>query len=269
MSLHWACVLALSCCAFSSGAEEAKGDEAKEQGSVQADPKEGKKSTPRRWYLRLEGLNIYPDLEDEKLLEGPANGAFRLLTFGHHDLRTFSEQRDNAGLWAPQTGVGRDIGEHVSVFAQAGYSTGILRTDQRNPTRLLLPLRSSLEMRRGGTYVVIGADCYPYGFPAQRRYHGLVDRLSETKLLAGVRFSYNRTVFDGNLNLGSPPLSRLLHVRMDKAWDIFNFYPVLGAEVPVTQNTTVSFSATYNYPSQQKENLRGPGMSISVKRYFR
>lgn len=259
----------LFCCAFSSGAEETQRDEAKAHGSGQADPKKAGEEAPRRWYLRFEGLNIYPELEDEKLLEGPANSAFRLLTYGHQGFKTFSEQRDSAGLWAPQVGIGRDIWDHVSVFTQAGYSTGILRTDQRNPTRLLFPLRSSLEMRRGGTYVVAGADYCPYGFPAQRRYHGLVDRLRETRPFAGVRVSYNRTVFDGNLNLGSPPFSRLLHVRMDKAWDIFNFYPVLGAEVPVTKNTTISLSATYNYPSQQKENLRGPGMSISVKRYFR
>ena len=56
---------------------------------------------------------------------------------------------------------------------------------------------------------------------------------------------------------------------MDKAWDILNFYPILGAEMPVTRDTTVSLAATYNYPSQQKENLRGPGVSIALKRYFR
>lgn len=267
--MHWFCSLALSCCVFSSAADEAQEDETKALAPVPADPEKAEEDKPRRWYLRFEGLNIYPDLEDEKVLEGPGNTAFRLLTVNHEDFETFSQQRDNAGLWAPQMGLGRDIGNRLSIFAQAGYSTGILRTNQRKPTRLLLPLRSSLEMRRGGTYLVLGADYYPFGFPAQRRYHGLVDRLRETKPVAGARVSLNRTVFDGNFNLGSPPVSRLLHVRMDKAWYIFNFYPTLGAEIPLTENTTVSLSATYNYPSQQKENLRGPGISISLKRYLR
>ncbi len=262
-------MLALFCCVFSAYAAQVKTDKAKGKAPSQIKRHETEAEKKKRWYVRFEGLNIYPELEDEKLLEGPINAAFRVLTPKHEGFETFSQQRDRAGLWAPQIGIGRDLGAHLSLFTAVGYSSDILRTNQCHPTLLLFPMRSSLEMRRGGTYVVLGADYYPFGLPDQRRYHGLVERLREAKPLAGIRVSYNRTVFDANMNLGGPPLNRLLHLRIDKAWGIFNFYPILGAEMPITRDTAISLGATYDYPSQQKRNLRGPGVYIALKCYFR
>lgn len=222
-----------------------------------------------RWYVVFMAQNLYPELQDEKLIRKFFDVPMETLTFGYREVKTFGDRRDDALMWAPQIGLGRDVSDRWTVMFMLGYSGGWVRTEETYPSVFLLPLHIDFKMTRSGVYAVIGADFYPLGMPERGVYSGIWSRLRAAKPVLGARASWAYNTFDAKVKLGLKPFPNFVDAKVDMEWSIQNFYPNIGVEIPTGEQSTVALTGSYNFATDEKENLSGPAMNLTWKYYFK
>ncbi len=215
------------------------------------------------------GQNLYPKLEDEELISRFFDAPMGAVTFGYRNVKTFGDTRDDSMMWAPQIGLGKDISDRWTVMFMVGYSAGRVRTKGTYLSVLLLPLHVDFEMTRGGVYAVLGADYYPFGMPERRVYSGLWNRLRAAKPVMGARVSWAYNTFDAKIKVGPYPFPNIINTKLSMGWSIQNFYPNIGVEIPTGKRSTIAFTGSYNFATDERQNLSGPAFNITWRYYLK
>ena len=222
----------------------------------------------RDWYFFVAAVNVYPGLESEELINKTLEPVLRTLSPGHEGVYTVSDLRDDHGLWPPHIGVGRNLNEKWSMFLEAGYTAGKVRTKNDRRSILLLPLHTDFEIHRSAKFVGVGLDYFPWGMAEQRTYDGLGDRLSNIRPFLGTRLTWTHATFRAKAKLGLAPLPNFLNLELGDSWTLPSATIVGGLDLPLSQDTTLTVNAGYNHFWDQEFDFEGYAFTIQWRRYI-
>jgi len=272
--------LAVLLCAIGSsvaedrhGAEESRAPgrlsgTAQQKSGIHATKDDGQ-TAPLRWYVFFAAVNVYPKLESERLLDKFFNRPMRVLAPTFDDAKTFGDMRDDCLLWPPHFGIGRTLSDRWGVFFQAGYSAGKVRTEADDPSLLLLPLHTDVEIRRGAFYAGVGADFFPKGMVELGEYHGVVERIRAAKPYLGTRLTWTYATYDAKVKAGLKPFGNLLDVELSDGWLLPSVNTDLGVEIPYNKRNLISINYGYNFFAERQFDFDGPSLSIAWKHFLR
>lgn len=212
--------------------------------------------------------NAYPELKSEDLIYNLFDPIIGWFAPGIEEVNTFGNMRDNHLLWAPNIGAGYNISKHLSVFLQVGYGAGPVRTEDRKPSRLLLPLNMYFEMRRSAFTITPGVDWFPFGMVEQRDYHGLKDRLRAIRPMFGVRVPWTHAGYKANVKLGILPLEKIADIRFGDAWSVWSTNLNVGIDVPIDRRNQMNFNIGRSFFFGHDSDFGGPVFSVTWKYLF-
>jgi len=93
---------------------------------------------PRRWFVLVGLVNVYPRLEREQLIKDILDPVIRTMAPGCRGAGTFTDMRDEHLLWPPQISMGRVLSRRFALSIHGGYSAGRLtyrQTQSKHPVR--------------------------------------------------------------------------------------------------------------------------------------
>jgi hypothetical protein len=233
------------------------------------EPPQEEKIEPLRRHIFTGNVNNHPQLKTaEKQLDGRVNRSLRAIAPGFDDVRTFSDQRDDFGLWTPFIGVGRNLDDHWDVFVQTGYTRGTIRTKATNMSLLLLPLRTDVQFERSSFYAGVGLAYYPWGMGRPGVYHGIKDRLAHARPFVVSTMNWNYLTFEGNVKARFLPFRDGIGVRQRLEWKDLGAGISLGLDIPMTERGVLSTNIQYNEFLNYGEDFSGPAFNVYWKHYF-
>ncbi len=253
------CILAALLCVATPGTAESL---------VGSDEKKEATSEPGDWYFFIATVNVYPRLESERLIKKLFEPVLQGLAPGHDGVYTVSDLRDDHGLWPPHLGLGLNLNDKWSVFLEAGYTAGKVRTKTDDRSIILLPLHTDFEIKRGALFAGVGVDYFPWGMAKQQDYHGLRERLVEIRPFVGTRLTVTRATFRAKIKLGFRPFPNFVNVELSDAWTLPSATTVAGFDMPLSKNTALTVNVAYNYFWDQEFDFEGWAFTIQWKRFF-
>lgn len=261
------CALALPAhCAFS---EPKSPDTYNTRHAPTRNAEKDQEPTSQKWFFMLGGANAHPRLDSERLIRDYFDPIMNNLAPGHGDARTVGDLRDRYLLWTPFLAVGRNLNDHWSIFVQAGYAAGKVRTKETTPSVLLLPLHTDFEIKRGAFYTGTGVDYFPWGMPQLAEYDSLAGHLRAARPYVGARATYTYATYEAKVRVGFKPFPNLVSLNLEDAWGIPSYSTVVGIDVPLTKKSALSANAAYNWFTDEEKDFNGPAFTIVWKRYFR
>lgn len=222
----------------------------------------------RDWYIFIAAVNVYPGLESEELINKTLEPVLRTLSPGHEGVYTVSDLRDDHGLWPPHIGLGKNLNDKWSMFLEAGYTAGKVRTKNDRRSILLLPLHTDFEIQRSAKFVGVGLDYFPWGMAEQRTYDGLGDRLTNIRPFLGTRLTWTHATFRAKAKLGLAPLPNFLNLELGDSWTLPSATIVGGLDLPLSRDTTLTVNAGYNHFWDQEFDFEGYAFTIQWRRYI-
>lgn len=224
---------------------------------------------PLRWYFFVAAVNVYPKLESEAPVNQFLEPVLRGLAPGHGGVQTIGELRDNHALWPPHLGLGVNLNQYWSVFVEAGYTAGKVRTKNNRTSLFLLPLHTDFEIYRSALFTGLGVDYYPWGMPPQMEYTDLKSRLTHIRPFLGSRLTWTYATFKAKVKLGLQPLPNLVNIELSDAWTLPSLTAVGGFDLPLSRNSTLTFNGGYNFFREQEFDFEGYAFTVQWRRYFK
>lgn len=221
-----------------------------------------------KWFLLPALINVYPKLESENLIRKYYNPAMRALAPGFGDVRTISDLRDDHLLWTPDFAVGRVISPRWALYLHFGYSGGKVRTKANNMSIFLLPLHTDFEIFRSAAYFGLCADAFPWGMPEHREYHGLGDRLRNTRPSIGLRLTESYAGYKAKAKAGLKPFPNFLNLEVKDHWWVTAFNINIGADIPINERNLLVLNAGYNFSFSRAYDFDAVAVTVGWKRYF-
>ena len=223
---------------------------------------------PRKWYFFVAAVNVYPALESEEIIGDLVEPILDVVAPRHEGIDTISELRDNHLLWPPHLWLGYNLNDKWSVFLEAGYTAGKVRTRDDTASLLLLPIHTDFEIFRSALFGGVGLDFFPWGMPEQREYDGLGDRLTSIRPFLGTRFTWTYATYRVKAKFGVHPLPNLVNIELSDAWGLPSATIVGGFDFPLSKVTTLTVNAGYNHFWDQDFDFEGYGLTVQWRRYF-
>ena len=223
---------------------------------------------PGDWYFFVAAVNVYPRLESEELIKQLFDPVARALAPGHDGVYTVSDLRDDHGLWPPHVGLGYNLNRHWSVFLEAGYTAGKVRTKTDDRSILLLPLHTDFEIKRGALFAGAGIDYFPWGMPEQRDYNGLRARLKQIRPFVGTRLTVTRATFRAKAKLGFRPLPNFVNLELSDSWTLPSATLVAGFDMPLSKDTALTVNGAYNHFWDRDFDFEGWALTLQWKYFF-
>lgn len=224
---------------------------------------------PRRWFVLVGLVNVYPRLEREQLIKDILDPVIQTMAPGYRGTKTFTDMRDDHLLWPPQISIGRILSKRFALSIHGGYSAGTVHTDKRNPSILFgLPLYTDVKIRRYATYIGLDLDYYPWGMVKQRDYANWQDRLRGTRPTLGIRHTWTWAGFDADVRLGLWPVKEALKVKLRDSWTLPNITLVGGIDIPLNKRSVLILNAGYSFFWKEKRDFAGPAVTIGWRYMF-
>ncbi|MFP4500068.1 MAG: hypothetical protein ACLFTT_03630 [Candidatus Hydrogenedentota bacterium] len=230
-------------------------------------PEESEETIAREWFFFLAGVNVYPRLKSEGLIDDLFEPAIRLIAPGFGDVRTFGDVRDNGLMWPPHVGIGRVLSPEFAIFIQGGYSIGTVRTQSVNRSIFLLDLETDFKIRRGAAYFGFGVDYYPWGMPELKKYETWKDRIRAARPALGGRFTATYALYEAKVDLHLRPLPNI-PIRLDDGWLTPSFNVNIGLDVPVSEKNALFGNAGYAFFLDRADDFAGWAFTIGWKHFF-
>ena len=228
-----------------------------------------KEATEPRWFLLFAVVNAYPKLESEEPIDKFFNRPMRVLAPTFDDVRTIGDLRDDFLLWPPHVGFGRILSDRWAVLFEVGYSAGKVRTKADDPSLLVLPLHTDLEIRRGAFYAGGGVDFFPAGMVKLRKYKGVMERLRAARPSLGARLTWTYATYRVKVKAGFKPLGNLINLEQSDAWLLPSINTNVGLDVPFNKRNCLSLNAGYNFFADRQYDFGGPSFTVAWKHYLR
>jgi len=250
--------------AFSAVGEESP-PAATESAELSFAPEEG----PRlRWFVFAGMVNAYPYMKSEKLIRNIYDPVMRAVAPGHSNANTVGDLRDDHILLPPQVGLGVILSKRFVFSLQGGYASGLVRTEQDNPSIFLfLPWHEDFQIRRGAGYLGGGIDFYPFGTTEQRAYKGFKDRILGTKPFLGSSVTVTRATYDARVHLGIKGLPNI-GIKLDDTWVLPSLNIHAGFDFPINERGAISVNAGFNHFWEQEDDFEGWAFSFCYKHLF-
>ncbi|MBN2307351.1 MAG: hypothetical protein JXR94_00170 [Candidatus Hydrogenedentes bacterium] len=223
---------------------------------------------PLRWFLFVAAANPYPRIESEDLIDATFNPAMHFLAPGYDDVGTVGDLRDRGMLWTPYIGLGYILSERWSVFVQAGYASGKVRTKDDDWSILLVPIHTDFEIERGALYAGLGLDYFPWGMPELREYSGIRDRLRGARPTLGTRLTWTYATYDVKVQVGLRDVQNLINYELSDAWLLPSFNANVGVDVPLSKRSVFSANVGYNFFVDRAYDFAGPSLVVGWKYHF-
>jgi len=221
-----------------------------------------------KWFFLIAGVNTYPRLESEELIDRFFNPAMRFFAPSFEDVYTVGDLRDDYLIWPLHVGIGRVVSPRWTVFFQCGYSSGKVRTKATDPSILLFPLHTDFEIKRGAAYAGLGLDYLPLGQVEQKKYETWTDRFRGVKPVVGLRYTCTYATYEVKAKVGFKPFDNIVSLKLDDGWLVSSVGANVGLDAPITGRTHVTFNAGYNFFLDRAWDFEGPAYTLGVKRYF-
>lgn len=231
----------------------------------------GETQEPERtlnWYYFVAAVNVYPGLKSEDLVHDLFEPILEGLSPGHPGVRTISDLRDDHLLWPPHIGLGVNLNRHWSLFLEAGYTAGKVRTQIDRTSILLLPLHTDFEIQRSALFAGIGMDYFPWAMPAQQEYDGLGSRLAQARPFLGTRLTWTHATYDAKVKLGLRPFPNLVSLKFNEAWTLPSVTVVGGVDIPLSKSTSLTFNGGYNFFFDREFDFEGFAFTVQWRQYF-
>lgn len=226
------------------------------------------KEEPLAWYLLLAGVNVYPRLESERLIDRYFDPIMEFLAPGQEDVFTIGDLRDAGMLWPPHFGLGRNLSSKLSLFFQTGFSIGKVRTEQTHTSILLLPLHTDFEIQRGAGYFGVGLDYYPLGTVELRERKGFRDRFRGIRPCLGGRFTYTYAIYDAKVKVGLEPFPNL-DIKLSDRFLLPSVELNVGLDFPLNETNVLFMNAGYAFFWDEQQDFAGPAFTLGWKTFFR
>ncbi len=221
------------------------------------------------WFLTVGGVNSYPHLRDaSRQIEAEIEAPFTLVSPGHTPAKTFSDLRDDMGIWTPYLGIGRRLSPRWNAFAQMGYSVGTVASQGRSPSILAMPFVYDVRFQRTNFYMGTGLALYPWGTPERRRYASLIDRLAQARPFVGGALNWNFLTAKTKVDAGLGSVPDLVRIEDKKEWRALSSAISVGVNVPITANTSFSVAGQYLHFFKYGEDFSGPGINVYWRWFF-
>jgi len=231
------------------------------------DPSEPERAS--RWFILPSMINVYPKLESEALVRKYYNPAMRLIAPSFRDVRTVGSLRDEHILWTPDIGIGCVVSRRWALYLHFGYSAGKVRTKAHDTSIFLVPLRTDFEIYRSAAYIGLCADVFPWGMPERVEYHGLWERLRNTKPSLGFRLTETYSGYKAKAKGGFTKFSHFLNLDLKDNWWVTSFNANLGADIPMNKYNALTLNAGYNFAFSRDFDFDGAAFTVGWKHYFK
>ncbi len=222
-----------------------------------------------KWFVFIQLVNAYPNLESEQLIESIFNPIMHFLAPSYDDVTTVKTLRDNNMLLVPQFGFGRILSDRWTVYLQAGYSAGKVRTIADDRSIFLLPLHTDLEIARSAFSTTLGADFYPLGMVKLKKYDSIWERVRGAKPKLGTSVTGTYASFDARIKVGFHPVPYLVDVKISDAWYVPSINANLGIDFPIGKKTTFVVGGGYNFFDYKKEDFGGSSFTATLNYFFK
>jgi len=220
------------------------------------------------WYYFVAAVNVYPQLESEDLIYNVLEPVLQGLSPGHRGVKTIGDLRDDHLLWPPHVGLGVNLNTRWSLFVEAGYTSGKVRTKVDRPSVLLLPLHTDFEIQRSALFAGVGIDYFPWEMPKQEAYDGLGARLAGARPFLGTRLTWTYATYNAKVKIGFKPFPNVVNLEFEDAWGLPSLTVVGGVDVPLSRHTTLTFNGGYNFFWDQEFDFEGYAFTVQWRRYF-
>jgi hypothetical protein len=221
------------------------------------------------WFILPALINVYPKLGSEGLIRRYFNPAMRLIAPGFRDVRTISSLRDECILWTPDFAFGRTLSRYLAVYVHFGYSGGKVRTKAHNTSVFILPLHTDFEIYRSAAYIGLCADVFPLGAPERKDYHGVWERLWNTKPSIGFRVTETYAGFKAKVKVGFTDFTHIVDLTLKDHWWVTTFNANIGADIPLDRRNALTLNVGYNRSLTQAFDFDGGEFTVGWKHYFK
>lgn len=251
---------AFLCCAFMYSASAETGELVVAESEILSE-------NEWRWYFFHGSSNVHPRLKKaDREVDRQLNQPFRLIAPGFDDVRTFSDHADKFLIWSPFMGVGRRLGDNWSLWFQAGGSAGKVITRSTDISVLLLPWRSDVEIHRSNIFVGPGLSWYPFGFPQNVPDMDWRERFNNARPYLSATLMWNRLTYKASVRAGFKPFGNFVQVRERESYHTLSNSLGAGVDLPLTRNTSFTFSAQYSFMHHYGQDFDGLNFSFMFKR---
>lgn len=230
---------------------------------------EPKDDGPGPWYFFSGNSSNHPPLNKaDRQIDRQLNKPFQVLAPGLDDVRSFSDEAEDFKVWTPYAGVGRLLSPHWDLFWQAGYSKGKVRTNQTEPSFLILPLHSDVTIYRSCFFTSLGLAYYPWEVPEMRKFDSVGERLKCARPYLVTTLNWNYLTCEVKIKAGLRPFDNLLHMTQKDEWNPWSTGVGAGVEIPLSQSVAISLNAQYSFYWTQEEDFSGPLLNFHWKKMF-
>lgn len=223
-----------------------------------------------RWFWHLGLTSAFPRIESENLVKDLYNPLMRALAPAYEDVTLVGDYRDLGVLIAPQIGLGRRIGDHLTLTFHGGWAGGKVRTKQDLRSWILFaPLHNDFEIYRGAGYVDFAADIYPLGHPKLLDYGSWRERFKASKPKVALSTTITKADYVAKVKIGFfDPFLPNIGVTVKDEWLLQSYKTRVGWEIPINKRNVLSFDVAYNFFEDLQYDFNGPILSVIWQHYW-
>jgi hypothetical protein len=222
-----------------------------------------------RWFWHLGLTSAFPRIESEKLITNIYDPIMEALAPGYDDVTIIGDYRDFGLLLAPQIGIGRRVGDHLTLTIHGGWAGGKVRTIQDTRSWIfLLPFHNDFEIFRGASYVDVAADVYPLGHPKLLDYETWRERFKAARPKAAISTTFTNAEYQAKVKIGFGKLPNI-GVTVTDEWLLQSYKPRIGLEIPINRRNVLSFDLAYNFFEELQYDFNGPIVSVIWQHYWK
>lgn len=224
-----------------------------------------------RWFWHLGMTSAFPRIESEDLVKKLYDPIMGALAPGYDPVQLIGDYRDVGVLFAPQIGLGRRIGDRLTLTFHGGWAGGKVRTKQDAAFWIpLINIHNDFEIYRGAGYVDFGADFYPLKHTVLKDYGSWKERLKAAKPKVALSTTFTKADYTAKVHIGIDKLNFLPHlgIKIEDEWLLQSYKTRVGLEVPINRRNVLSFDIAYNFFEEEQHDFNGPIVSVIWQHYW-
>jgi hypothetical protein len=224
-----------------------------------------------RWFWHLGMTSAFPRIESENLVKQLYDPLMRAIAPAYDDVFLIGDYRDWGLLLAPQLGLGRRVGDHLTLTVHGGWAGGKVRTKQDLRSWFFLaPFHNDFEIYRSAAYVDFAADIYPFGHTKLLDYGSWRERFKAARPKVAISTTITNANYKAKVKLGFfEPLLPNIGITIEDEWTLQSYKPRVGLEIPINRRNILSFDIAYNFFEDLQYDFNGPIVSVIWQHYWK
>lgn len=222
-----------------------------------------------RWFWHLGITSAFPRIESENLVDELYDPLMQFLAPGYDDVTLVGDYRNMGLLLAPQIGLGRRLGDRLTLTFHAGWAGGKVRTEQDTRTWIfLLPFHNDFEIYRGASYADFAVDFYPLKHPKMKDYETWRERFKAGRPKVALSTTFTNAEYKAKVKIGFGNFLPNIGVTVTDEWSLQSYKTRIGYELPINRRNVLSFDLAYNFFEDLQYDFNGPIVSVIWQHYW-